>query len=118
MASVRELRALSDVDALLEASHAQPVALLKHSIACSLSARGRQEFARLDGEGDPPLYTVIVQYAREASAYVAERLGLRHETPQVILIKDGAAVYHASHRAVSAAALREAARDATAGAAS
>ncbi len=119
MASVQEIRDVSDVDALLAASHERPVALLKHSIACPISARGQREFV-LFGEEDEefPLYAVVVQYAREASAYVAEALGLRHETPQVILVKDGEAIYDASHLAVTREALREAAREATTSAAS
>lgn len=110
MPTVHELRSPADVDALIEASREQPVALLKHSAACPLSARGRREFSRLDGDGDPPLYTVVVQIAREVSLYVAEELGVRHETPQVILVKDGEAVFHASHFGVTAGAVREALR--------
>lgn len=119
MASVQALLNPSDVDGLLAASHEQPVMLLKHSIACPVSARGQREFV-LFGEEDEdfPLYAVVVQYAREASAYVAEALGLRHETPQVILVKDGEAIYDASHLAITREALREAAREATADAAS
>lgn len=108
MAPVQELRSPADVDAFLAASHVQPVVLFKHSVACGLSAHGRQKVKGLDAEADPPLYLLVVQHAREASAYAAERLGVRHETPQVLLVKDGAVVYHASHRAISTEALREA----------
>ncbi len=109
MAQVQELRDRSDFDALLEASKQQPVALLKHSIACPISARGQREFVGLEGTDDPPLYVIVVQYARDLSNHIAETLGVRHETPQVLLIKDGEAVYDASHRAISTDALREAA---------
>lgn len=112
MPDVHELRSAADFDALLEASRERPVALLKHSVACPISSRGRHEFLRLDDEGDPPLYTVIVQAARDVSRTVAERLGVRHETPQVILVKDGEAVFHASHFGVTAGAVREALREA------
>lgn len=112
MADVHELRTPADFDALIEASRERPVALLKHSASCPLSARGRQEFARLDGDGDPPRYAVTVQVARDVSHYVAERLGVRHETPQVILVKDGEAVFHASHLGVTADAVRDALREA------
>lgn len=112
MPQIHELTDRNDVEAMLAASFEGPVALLKHSIACPLSARGRREFAGLDGDGDPPLYTVIVQVARDVSHYVAERLGVRHETPQVLLVKDGEVVYHASHFGVTASAVREAVRHA------
>lgn len=114
MAQVQELRDRSDFDALVEASKQQPVALLKHSIACPISARGQREFVGLEGTDDPPLYVIVVQYARDLSDYIAQTLGVRHETPQAILIKNGEAVYDASHRAISTETLREAAADARA----
>jgi bacillithiol system protein YtxJ len=112
MAQVQELNDHSDFDALLEQSKQQPVALLKHSIACPISARGQQEFVGLEGENDPPLFAIVVQYARDLSNHIADALGVRHETPQVLLIKDGEAVYHASHHDISTDDLRSAARSA------
>ena len=112
MAQVQELRDRSDFDALIEASKEQTVALLKHSIACPISARGQREFVGLEGADDPPLYAVVVQYARDLSDHIEKTLGVRHETPQALLIKDGEVVYHASHRAITTEALREALSDA------
>lgn len=109
MAQVQELHDHSDFDALLEASKQHIVALLKHSIACPVSARGQREFVRLEGEGDPPLYAVVVQYARALSNHIAETLGVRHETPQVLLVRNAEVVYHASHFDISTDVLREAA---------
>ena len=108
MAQVQELSDRSDFDALLEASKQQTIALLKHSIACPISARGQREFVGLEGTDDPPLYAVVVQYARDLSNHIEDALGVRHETPQVILIKDGKAVHNVSHRAISTESLREA----------
>lgn len=108
MAQVQELVTTADADAMLEASHEAPVYLLKHSISCPVSARGQMEFVGLEGDADPPLYAVVVQYARDVSTYLAEHLGVRHETPQAILIKDGEAVDVKSHGSVRLSALREA----------
>lgn len=107
MATVRELRTQSDVTAMLEASNEQTVALLKHSIACPISARGQEQFVGLEGEGDPPLYCVVVQYARDVSQHLAETLGVTHQTPQVILIRNGEAVHDVSHHRIQLASLRE-----------
>jgi bacillithiol system protein YtxJ len=106
MAQVQELTDRSDFDDLLERSKEQPVALLKHSVACPISAQGQKEFVGLEGENDPPLYAVVVQYARDLSNHIAETLGVRHETPQVLIIKDGEAIYHASHHKISTDTLR------------
>ena len=109
MAQVQELSSTADADAMLEASHDKPVYLLKHSIACPISARGQMEFVGLEGDGDPPLYAVVVQYARDVSGYLADTLGVPHETPQAVLIKDGEAVDVKNHQAIRVGALREAA---------
>ncbi|MEM1041997.1 MAG: bacillithiol system redox-active protein YtxJ [Bacteroidota bacterium] len=112
MAKVKELHVPADFDALLDASHEQPVALLKHSISCPISAGGQKEFVKLEGDDDPPLYGLVVQYVRELSNEIAERLDVQHETPQALLISGGEVVYHASHYDISADALRDAARQA------
>jgi bacillithiol system protein YtxJ len=44
-----------------------------------------------------------VQSAREVSSELANRTGIRHETPQVIVLRDGKAVWNASHFDVKAA---------------
>ena len=111
MAQVQELATTADADAMLEASHDAPVYLLKHSIACPISARGQMEFVGLEGDGDPPLYAVVVQYARDVSAYLAEQLHVQHETPQAILIRDGEAVDVKNHGSIRLDALRAAAAD-------
>lgn len=112
MANVTELKTLDDFDAMLATSQDGPVALLKHSIACPISARGQGEFVGLEDEGDPRMYAVVVQYARDLSAAIAERLGVRHETPQALIIRDGQVVFHQNHYAISTADLRAAAHEA------
>ena len=114
MATVQELQTQEDVEAMLEASHDGPVFLLKHSIACPISARGQEQFVGLEDDDDPPLYCVVVQYARALSAEIAERLGVKHETPQVLLLRDGEAVYVANHHRIRTSDLRDAARQAAA----
>jgi thioredoxin 1 len=112
MAHVTELRTPEDVEAMLAASHDGPVVLLKHSVACAASARGEAALARLEAPGDPPRYVVVVQRARAASNYLAGRLGVRHETPQALVIRNGAVVLHLSHGAIRTDRLRDAARTA------
>ena len=108
MAKVEELATTQDADRMIQASYESPVYLLKHSIACPISARGQMEFVGLEDDDDPDLYAVVVQYARDVSTYLAEALGVKHETPQAILIKDGEAVSVASHYDIATDALREA----------
>ena len=114
MARVHELKTRDDVAAMIQASHDAPVALLKHSVACPISARGQEQFVGLEAEGDPEMYAVVVQYARDLSGYLAETLGVQHETPQAIILKDGQPVFVQNHHRIKTAELREAAQEAAA----
>jgi bacillithiol system protein YtxJ len=110
MAEVTELTTTADAEAMLAASHDRPIALLKHSSMCFASMRGRAAFEQLDGE--LPLYTVVVQRARAVSSWLEERLGVRHETPQAIVLKDGRPVLVQNHGRIRPDDLLDAARTA------
>ncbi|MEM8556327.1 MAG: bacillithiol system redox-active protein YtxJ [Bacteroidota bacterium] len=110
MAKVTTLHTPDDLQAVLDASQDGPVALLKTSIACPISARGQEQFVQLENDADPPLYGLVVQYARPLSNHIAETLGVEHQTPQAIVIHEGEAVFHASHHHITAGRLRDAAR--------
>jgi len=114
MAQVIELASTQDADRMIQASYERPVYLLKHSISCPVSGRGHRAFVGLVEDETLDTYAVIVQYARDVSNYLADALGVRHETPQAILIKDGEAVSVASHYAITTDALRDAAHEAIA----
>lgn len=83
---------------LLTDSTNKPVIVFKHSNACSISARAYREMEKVDG-----VNILEVQTARAISNEVADRTGVRHETPQVIILRDGKAVWNASHFDVVAA---------------
>lgn len=94
--------------ARLEAVLAAPVAVLfKHSTRCPLSARARAELtlARVD---DVPFALVDVVAQRETSQALAERTAVPHASPQVLVLRAGQVVWHASHGRVTAAAVEEA----------
>jgi bacillithiol system protein YtxJ len=83
---------------LITDSKAKPVIVFKHSNACSISSRAYRELEKL---GDQ-VNILEVQSAREVSRELANLTGVRHETPQVIVLRDGKAVWNASHFDVKA----------------
>jgi len=83
---------------LITDSKDKPVIVFKHSTACSISARAYREMEQLDD-----VNILEVQSAREVSRELANLTGVRHETPQVIILRDGKAVWNASHFDVKAA---------------
>lgn len=88
-------------------SEEAPVVLFKHSALCSLSAMARQEMLQLTKPGDPPVYQLVVQESRPLSNTIESTYGIRHESPQVIVLYRGEPVFNASHRRVTAAAIRD-----------
>ena len=83
---------------LFESSNEKPVVLFKHSVTCPISADVYNEVSNADAE----INLVVVQSARNISNAIAERTGIRHQSPQALVLKNGKAVYHASHYDVTA----------------
>lgn len=110
--SIRKMTSPEDLEKLLGESRRVPVWLLKHSLICQLSDYGKREFeAFASSIGEAGIFAIIeVQNARDLSDEVARRLGIRHDTPQVLLVVDGEAKWHASHWEISVSALAAARR--------
>ena len=104
------LRRIDELDELLTRSENQPLLLFKHSYTCGISAEALD--ALVDhlnsGRGDATYAMVTVQTHREVSNAVAAKLGVRHETPQALLVRDGKVVWAASHFRVTADAVKAA----------
>ena len=92
------------LEKLITDSKSKPVVIFKHSTACGISSAAYREMEKLED----PVNLLEVQSARDVSRELADRTGIRHETPQVIVFKDGKAVWNASHFDVKAGAVREA----------
>ena len=106
------LRAITDLETLIEKSHGQPVVIFKHSLTCPISTSAYREYQRYLGsiaEGSESVHALIeIQNARDVSSAVAERTGVRHESPQALVLREGKVVWHASHWDISADALSRA----------
>lgn len=89
------------LDNLFADSKTKPVIVFKHSNACSISSRAYREMEQFEGQ----VNILVVQSAREVSRDLASLTGVRHETPQVIVLRDGKAVWDASHFDVKATAV-------------
>jgi bacillithiol system protein YtxJ len=105
---MNELKPISDV-AALEAAIAEscerPVLLFKHSRTCGISCEAFDELQLHLSEamGLAAYKLITVQSHRRVSDEASQRLGIRHETPQAILLKDGRPVWNASHFRITAA---------------
>ena len=71
--------------------------VLKHSATCPVSAAAHREVEAYESEGTIPVWKVTVQENRELSNEIAQKTGIRHESPQLFLYKEGNVEAHASH---------------------
>ena len=109
------LEHVDELDRLLSESHRRPLLVFKHSYTCGISAEALDELVEhLNDElhtttDDDPRYAMVtVQTHREVSNAISKKLGVRHQTPQALLIRNGKVVWAASHFRVTADAVRKA----------
>lgn len=94
-------------DAELAAAFAAPRYLLfKHSPTCPISAAAFEQYRRF-AEARPDVATgwIEVVQERKLARAAAERSGVRHESPQALLLEGGAVRWDASHGAITVASL-------------
>jgi bacillithiol system protein YtxJ len=104
------IQSIQELNDALERSASQPLLLFKHSTRCPISAGAHKEAeAYLNGtpREDVTYGLIYVIENRDVSNEAAERLGVKHESPQAILIKDGQAVWHTSHSKITKSTLEE-----------
>ena len=101
------LNHISQLDEIVAASNEKPVAIFKHSTRCSISRMALKQF---ENEFDftekvTPYFLDLITF-RDVSNDIASRFGVQHQSPQLILIKDGKAIYDASHSDIDAGPLK------------
>ena len=113
--SFTDINTLEELDGVLAESNNRPALLFKHSTSCPISTRAFREFESFLESADPAVaYRLItVQRARPVSDEAANRLSLKHETPQAILIDKGREIWNASHFDITSASLQDAVREVT-----
>lgn len=99
MSQLTPLSHIDELEAAIAESRDRPVLLFKHSRTCGISCEALDELHAHVETADPQAaYKLItVQSHRGLSDQAAKRLGIRHETPQAILLRDGRPVWTASH---------------------
>ena len=107
---LKNLVDIAALEAAIAESRERPVVLFKHSRHCGISHEALDELhSHLTDAGVEASYNLItVQSHRQVSDEASNRLGIRHETPQAIVLRDGRPVWSASHFKITANALSRA----------
>lgn len=92
---MKPLSTLEEWEEVKKLSFHRPEVIYIHSLACPIS---RAAHGRISGSPlNDSAYILAVQTAARVSAAVERDLEVRHQSPQVIVIKDGKAIYSADH---------------------
>lgn len=103
MAAWTQLNSDDQLQAAMQASHERPQIFFKHSTRCIISKMVLKNFeeswSALPSNVDTH-FLDLLQY-REISNGLSAQLHVKHESPQVIVVRNGKAIYHASHDSIN-----------------
>jgi len=104
-----KLESESDLNEIIKISFEteKGVAIFKHSTRCSISsvAKMRLESSWPFDDQLPAYYLDLIQH-RSVSNEIAAKFNVQHESPQLLVIKNGDCIYHASHMSISGKAIQ------------
>ncbi len=107
-----ELKTATQLEALRIESKNQTVIIFKHSTTCSISRTALNRLERNWKEEEmtsvKPYYLDLLSY-REISRSIADLFDVEHQSPQVIVLKNGEAIFHKSHFDIEFASIKNAA---------
>ncbi len=101
------LNDINQLQQIEQESYQKPQVIFKHSTRCSISS---MVLRRLEREGAPDtmdFYFLDLIKNRNISNKVSDMFHVSHESPQILLIKNGGCIYDESHYAISMNALAE-----------
>ena len=106
----KEMTSEEQIAEIVELSHEKPQLIFKHSTRCSISSMAKSRLEREWNLENVELWYLDLIAYRNVSNAIASQLGVHHESPQAILLKDGVVVHDSSHNSISVKQLSEALR--------
>ncbi len=91
------LKENKQLDEIIEKSDSKHQAIFKHSTRCGISSGVLRKFERQEDTGEIDFYYLDLLRFRTISDEIASKFGVMHQSPQLIVIKDGAVVANGSH---------------------
>ncbi|CAN5333536.1 hypothetical protein BH24GEM2_BH24GEM2_19710 [soil metagenome] len=102
---MKQLTSSQEVDSAISGETA---ILYKHSTRCPISAAAHKEMEQfLERHPDAPFFMVDVNDSAEVSGYIEETSGIEHQSPQLILFRNGIPNWNTARFDISAEALEE-----------
>ena len=98
---------LGELNTIINESNDKPVVIFKHSTRCGISRMVLKQFENEFNSNDmiTPYFLDLLAH-RDISNAITSRFDVQHQSPQMIVIKNGRAVYNASHENIDAGELK------------
>ncbi|WP_243454576.1 bacillithiol system redox-active protein YtxJ [Desulfosporosinus fructosivorans] len=107
MAVFKEITCSQELGQIMDESCGRQVIIFKHSTSCPISSRAWQEVQNFIKESSDEVSVCMIKVieSRPVSSQVTEELGVKHQSPQVLFVRDRQVLWHASHQEVTQAKL-------------
>jgi bacillithiol system protein YtxJ len=96
-----EISDLSFLEQIKAKSFLRPQVIFKHSTRCSVSSVAKNRLDKSEQPSGLDFYFLDLIQHRDISSAIVELFHVHHESPQVLLIKNGECVYDESHYGIS-----------------
>lgn len=110
MAVFKEITCSEELGQILDESCQRQIILFKHSTTCPTSSRAWREVQNFIKESSDEVLVGMIKVfeSRPVSSQATEELGLKHQSPQVLFVRERQVLWHASHQEVTQAKLMKA----------
>ena len=102
-----QLTGMTQLEEIKEKSRQKPQVIFKHSSRCSISSMAKGRLERSTAPNDAEFYFLDLITYRDISNRIAKDFHVYHESPQVIVIKNGECVYDESHGSITMDDIKE-----------
>ena len=101
------LQFMGQLDEIAALSNQKPAVIFKHSTRCSISRFALKQFEKeYESNDNVDTYFLDLLEHRDISNEIARRFQVMHQSPQLLLIKNGKSVYNVSHSDIDAKELK------------
>lgn len=107
-----DLNQKSQLEEIIAKSKERPQLIFKHSTRCSVSSIARNRLNRSPLSENIDFYYLDLLKYRDISQKIESLFNIRHQSPQVISIRDGKAIYNESHTAITMEEIEDVANEA------
>ncbi len=96
-----EFKSEDQIKELIEKSHDKPQVIFKHSSRCGISAMAKGRLERSIAPSNADFYFLDLLNYRNLSNTISSQFNVYHESPQILIIKNGQCIYDESHGSIT-----------------